>query len=117
MSIVFLQVFCIINLIDLFYTIFALNSNFSNYSPKFKTAILSNVTTNANGYVETNLVPNNRYIVGASEYASGYAVIPTIVNVNGGDRWWFLVFGNINGIITPSANQTFANIHYYYYDL
>ena len=93
------------------------SSNLDNYSPKFRTAILSNATTNANGYIETNIVPDYRFIVGATQYGAGYVVIPTIVQMNSTDNWWFFVCGNINGNIVPSANQTFDEIHYYYYDL
>lgn len=89
-----------------------LNSNLSNYLPKFKTGMITG-TTNENGYIEANIPLTSKLIFSAITTDNGYVCVPTRVD---GDVYWFYVFGTSNGYVIPYKNKTFI-IKYYYYDL
>ena len=82
------------------------------YSPKFKTEHISG-TTSSNGYVETLIPLNSKFIVSATCTDNlGFAVTPVRV----ADKWWFYIYGTNNGITTPRSS-TYVEVEYYYYDL
>ena len=92
--------------------LYSINSKLTNFSPKFKTGMIT-ATTNENGYIATNIPLTSKFICSATVNGNGYVCVPVRVN---GDVWWFYVFGTSNGYVVPTKNATF-NISYYYYDL